>query len=133
MPPYIRNQAIDPNIIEALEKLPKIMRNNQNKEVSIRAEARNETGKEHIAVVVHGLQVRDISLIKKALKTPDFVCEDPNNHWKKNYYIKRRGKHGPNNRNKGILLKVVTYVKPDGTEEIVTVFPTNSIKTLKRN
>lgn len=131
MPPYIRNQAIDPNIIEALEKLPKIMRNNQNKEVSIRAEARNETGKEHIAVTTHGLQVRDVNLIKKALKSPEFVCVDPNNRYKKNYYISRKGNHGANNRNKGVLLKVVTKVKCDGKEEIVTVFPTNSIKPLK--
>ena len=133
MPPYIRNQAIDPNIIEALEKLPKIMRNNQNKEVSIRAEARNETGKEHIAVTTHGLQVRDVNLIKKALRSPEFVCQDPNNPNYKNYYVRRGGKHGPNNRNKGVFLKLVTYVKSDGSEEIITVFPTNSIKTLKRN
>jgi len=131
MSPYDRNQPIDPNIIKALEKLPKVMSNNQDKEVFVRAKARHETGKEHIAVTSHGLQVRDINLIKKALSAPEFVCEDPNNHRRKNYYVKREGKHGYNNRNKGTLLKVVTYVRPDEKEEIVTVFPTNSIKTLK--
>ena len=131
MSPYDRNQTIDQNIIKALEQLPKVMFNNQNKEVTIRAFARKETGEEHIAVTTHGLQVRDIALIKKAIKTPEFVCEDPNNYRKKNYYVRRLGKHGNKNRNKGIYLKVVTHIKRDKNEEIVTVFPTNSIKTLK--
>lgn len=132
MSPYYRNQAYDPNIIEALERLPRIMQNNENKEVCIRLRARDESGKEHIAVSTHGLQVRDIEMIPQVLKNPESFCKDPYNKNYKNYYGKRFGKHDSTTRNKGIFLKIVTSVKLDGNEEIVTVFPTNSIKELKK-
>lgn len=131
MSPYNRNQAYDPHIIECLGQLPKTMKNNENKEVTIRVNARNESGVEHIAVATHGLQVRDIKLIPKVLKKPEHFCIDPNNKNYKDYYGKRDGKHDSETRNKGIYLKIITSVKPDGSEEIVTVYPTNSIKDLK--
>ncbi len=131
MSPYNRKQAYDPNIIEALEKLPNIMTNNENKEVRIRVQARIESGKEHIAVATHGLQVRDIELIPKILKKPEYSCKDPNNNNYKDYYGKRLGKHNSSTRNKGIFLKIVTAVKIDKSEEIVTCYQTNSIKELK--
>lgn len=131
MSPYNRKQTYDPNIISSLEKLPKTMMNNEKKEVKIRLSARNESGAEHIAVVTHGLQIRDIKLIPKVLRNPEHFCVDPNNKNYKNYYRKREGKHDSKTRNKGIYLKIVTSVKLDGREEIVTVYPTNSIKDLK--
>lgn len=132
MSPYDRNQSYDPHIIEGLEKLPKIMMNNEKKEVKIRVSARDESGVEHIAVTTHGLQVRDIESIPKILKKPEHFCVDPNNKNYKDYYGKRCGKHNCNTRNKGIYLKIITCVKLDCSEEIVTVYPTNSMKDLKR-
>ena len=132
MSPYDRNQAYDPNIIEALEKLPKVMKNNENKDVTIRHQARDESGKEHIAVSTHGLQVRDIESIPKILKKPEMCEHDLHNKNYKVYYGKRGGKHDSTTRNKGLFLKIVTSVKLDGNEEIVTVYPTNSIKELKK-
>lgn len=131
MSPYNRKQKYDPNIIDALEKLPKIMMNNENKEIVIRVQARDESGKEHIAVATHGLQVRDIETIPKILKKPQYCCKDPHNKNYKDYYGKRLGKHNSSNRNKGIYLKIITSVRLDGSEEIVTAYPANSIKELK--
>lgn len=132
MSPYNRNQAYDPNIIAALEELPKIMKNNESKEVTIRHQARDESGKEHIAVSTHGLQVRDIEMIPEILKKPETCLQDPYNKNYKDYYGKRLGKHDSTTRNKGQYLKIVTSVKLDGNEEIITVYPTNSIKELKK-
>ena len=132
MSPYNRNQAYDPNIIEALEKLPPVMKNNENKDVTIRHQARDETGKEHIAVSTHGLQVRDIEMIPQILKSPETCNKDPYNKNYKNYYGTRLGKHDSSTRNKGHLLKIITSILLDGNEEIITVYPTNSIKELKK-
>lgn len=123
--PYDRNQAYDPHILESLNKLPQIMENADKKTVTIKKKVNRENGDEHIAVTRHGLQVRDIKLIPSILKNPLVVKPDPIKKHSKNYYGLRKGRHTDDNQ---IYVKIVTNVMADGSEEIVTVFPTDKIK-----
>ena len=93
----------------------------------IRKEARNESGIEHIARKDHRLKVRDIESIPSILKRPQYMCSDPDNHNYMNYYGIRKGE------DQNTFIKIVTSpIKNDKTkEEIVTIYPSNSIKIEK--
>ena len=126
MSPYNRNQPFDPNIIEALNKLPRKMTNYDGKMISIRPNSGRETGVEHVSQSGHGLQEKDIKQIPNILKNPDTVCSDPDWPNRKNYYGKKYKEHvfwG--------FIKIVSDIKSDGSEEIVTVFLTKKIKKAK--
>ena len=111
------------NIIDALNKLPKVMLNYKGNKVLIKPRSERETGKEHIAKSYHGLKVKDIQNIPKTLLKPYKSKQDPHYKSKQNYYSLRRGEVG-----RGLLLKIVTEKNKDGTELIDTVFTTNKIK-----
>ena len=118
-------QFHDDNILRALDKLPHIMKNLENKSITIRANATSkESGKEHIAKTSHGLQARDITRLPKIfLDIKTKVVQDPNFENRKNYYAEKRHKYlfaG--------YIKVVTEIKNDQSEEIITVFFAEKIK-----
>ena len=121
------NQAYDKNIIDALHHLKLPIIGIDGKEFSIRKKARNETGVEHIAKKSHRLKVRDIESVPSILKHPQLMCNDPDNHIYKNYYGIRKGE------DQDTFVKIVTSpIKNDKSkEEIVTIYPTNSIKVEK--
>ena len=124
MAPYDRKQPVDPNIIAALAKLPKEMKNNEGRVVRIRERAGRETGFEHIAKTGHGLQVRDIKRIPSILLKPDAVRKDPvHSVFNKHYY----GKKYRNNKLIGYI-KIVTTKNKDGSEQILTLFLTSRLK-----
>jgi len=121
---YNRFRKIDSNIIKALESLPKVMFNNEGNKVVIRKIAiGNETGVEHISNGMHGLQVKDIKLVPEILKNPVYCCKDSCHRYRKNYYGKKMYKYLFK-----CYIKIVTHVKDDKSEEIVTIFLADKIK-----
>lgn len=121
------HQTYDQNIVDALRKLKYPIIGVGGKRFVLRKKARNESGEEHIARKDHRLKVRDIEEIPSVLKHPQYMCDDPDNQIYKNYYGIRKGK------GRGTFIKIVTSpIKNDKTkEEIVTVYPTDSIKVEK--
>ena len=121
------HQTYDQNIISAINKLHFPIKGVGGKEFFIRCRARKESGVEHIARKDHRLKVRDIEEITKILKHPQYACEDPDNKIYRDYYGIRKGK------DQDSFIKIVTSpIKNDKTkEEIVTIYPTNSIKVEK--
>ena len=117
----------DEHIIDALKMLKIPIFGVDGKSFSIRKEARNESGIEHIARKDHRLKVRDIESIPSILKHPQYMCSDPDNHNYMNYYGIRKGE------DQNTFIKIVTSpIKNDKTkEEIVTIYPSNSIKIEK--
>ena len=117
----------DKNIISALLKLKFPIKGIGSREFYIREKARDESGIEHIAKKSHRLKVRDIQAIPSILKHPQFICVDPDNHVYKNYYGIRKGK------DQNTFIKIVTspILNEKLKEEIVTIYPTNSIKVEK--
>lgn len=115
----------DENILNALEQLPPIMRNVDGVSITVRSSASStESGKQHIAKSSHGLQAKDILKLPKIfLDSKTIVCQDPVFENRKNYYSEKRHKHlfvG--------YIKIVTEIKIDGSEEIITVFFAEKIK-----
>lgn len=121
------NLNYDQHIIEALNILKMPIIGVDGLEFSIRKEARDESGVEHIARKCHRLKVRDIEIIPSILKHPKFKCHDPDNHIYKNYYGIRLGE------DQNSFIKIFTSpIKTNRRkEEIVTIYPTNSIKVEK--
>lgn len=100
------------------------MKNLNDKDVTIRPNGPNrETGKEHIAKTSHGLQKKDIKEIPNILKNPDTLKVDPTFKNKMNYYGIKRKKYVAIG-----YIKIITEVKFDGSEEIVTIYFTEKIK-----
>jgi len=113
---------IDHNIVLALDKLIQPFFNSEHTKVYIRPDFRsNETGAEHIANSKHGLKTKDISCIPQIIKSPLTIIKD-----------KRKGKSYFGNRVCGLkkakYLKIVTQIRPDATEQIVTIFIVKAIK-----
>ena len=114
----------DFHIIEALNKLKIPIVGVDGKRFIIRKKARKESGLEHIAKKCHNLKVRDIESVPEILRHPKYMCNDPDNHVYKNYYGIRKG-----NTSTSFIKIVTSPLKKDrATEEIITIYPTNSIK-----
>ena len=117
----------DQHIIDALLKLQNPIIGKDKKVFFVRNKARGETGLQHIANKRHRLKVRDIEMVPSILKHPQYMCDDPDNSIYKNYYgIRKDGKHTS-------FIKIVTSPQKNNktTEEIITIYPTNSIKVEK--
>jgi hypothetical protein len=113
----------DKNIVTALSNLPKPMINCEGILVYVREEARSETGAEHIAAKKHFLKVRDVEAVPGILKRPLLYKKDPKRKRSMNYYGKRPGQN-----NKVPFLKIVTNIRKDAAEEIITIFPQKRVK-----
>jgi len=113
----------DQNIVSALSHLPKPMINRDGILVYVREEARSETGAEHIAEKKHLLKIRDIKVIPGILKDPISYKKDPKRKRSMIYFGKRPGQN-----NKAPFLKIVTNIRKDGAEEIITIYPKKRIK-----
>lgn len=113
----------DKNIVSALAHLPKPMVNRDGVLVYVREEARSETGAEHIAEKKHFLKIRDIEAVPGILKNPLSYKRDPKRKRSMVYFGKRPGQN-----NKAPLLKIVTNIRKDAAEEIITVYPQKRIK-----
>jgi len=123
MSKFKRDEFRDINIINALKKLPNFIINNDGNSICIRSRANgHETGIEHIVKRYHGLSVKDINNITNTLKSPFKVCIN-DNFCKKSYYSKIYKKY-----KFSCFLKIVTELRKDGSEQIVTIFRTNKIK-----
>lgn len=96
--------------------------NHLGKEVNVRPYSAEGTGFDHIVQPRHNLTISDIGLIPTILSHPSVYITDPNNTNRKNYYGLRV------TSDKQIFLKIVTDVNLDGTESIVTLFPTRKVK-----
>lgn len=112
----------DNNIIGALKKLQFPIKNVKGIDVYLREEARSETGEEHIAAKKHFLKVRDINCIASIIKNPLLYKKDPKRKKSMVYFGKRSGKE------KAPYLKIVTNIRKDGNEEIITVYPKKKLK-----
>ena len=117
-----KQRDYDKNILNNLTKLQWPLFNYENKKVYVRANARNEDGFQHIAGKCHLLKIRDIDLIPSVLKKPYKVVLEGVGKKGKSYYGKRKYKE------KSPLLKIVVRFRNDGSEEIVTIYTTKSIK-----
>ena len=106
----------------AIEQLHFPLINNICGKVYLNQGSSSHSSKKHIAKQYHGLEAKDIEIIPKALKNPDYVCKDPKHKEKKNYYKKR-----PKTK-KIQFIKIVTKIINPKTEKIVTIFTTNKIK-----
>ena len=118
----------DQHIVDALLKLKMPIVGVDGRKFYLRDSARKEKGVEHIAKKSHRLKVRDIETILSVLKHPKLWCPDPDNKVYRNYYGIRKGDDS------NAFLKIVTSPikgKRNEEEEIVTVFPTKSIKVDK--
>lgn len=117
------SKEIDQHILNALNKLPLIMINNKGKKVCLRKSGkRGETGKEHIANISHGLQVKDVKQIPKILINPIASGLDPKHKYRKIYYGKKY-----KNYKFYCYIKIVTQLNDDQSEEIVTVYLSDKI------
>lgn len=114
------NEKYDVYIIEELKKLQQPLKTFDNHDVNFDVDKRKETIYEHIANKKHHLHTVDIKVIPKILKTKVSLVNDRNGH-RYRTYIGERGKKKERNK----YLKIVTNVKKNGSESVVTVCTIN--------
>lgn len=116
----LNNLYYDIHIVEALKNLPVPLTTFDNHKVLFDQDKRKETIYEHIANKKHHLHVVDIKRIPEILKDEESLKEDRNGE---NYrvYIGKRGKQ----TEKPYYLRIVTHLKDNNVESILTIYPDN--------
>ena len=119
-----RNQnfylTYDVHIVDALKALPVPLITFDGHEVYFDEDKRNETIYEHIANKCHHLHVVDIKEVPIILKDPKNLKADRyGDGFRK--YVGRRGKKKETIE----YLQIITYLKENNRESIITIFPTN--------
>lgn len=117
-----RKTSSNKDVLSSIENLNFPIKNNIGCDVFLKKSKSNHSRSHHISKQYHGLSSDDILIIPELLKNPVYVTKDPNHKEKKNYYGRR------SKSRKILFIKVVTKVRNDYSEEIITIFTTNHIK-----
>ena len=113
-----KNKEYDQNVIAALKALPIPLKTSNGHEVRFDVDKRNETIFEHIANKEHHIHVKDVAVIPQILQDKASLKNDKNGH-KFRTYIGKRGKQ----KERLKYLKIVTEVKKNKKESVVTIYP----------
>ena len=114
------NLYYDIHIVEALQKLPVPLITFDGHQVLFDEDKRKETIFEHIANKKHHLHVVDIKRIPQILKDKESLKADRNGEDFR-VYIGKRGKQ----TEKPFYLRIVTRLKDNNKESILTIYPDN--------
>lgn len=117
---YLYDLNYDVHIVEALKKLPVPLMTFDYHEVLFDEDKRKESIFEHIANKKHHLHVVDIRRIPQILKDKESLkCDEKGEEFR--VYIGKRGKQ----TEKPIYLRIVTHLKENNKESIITIYPDN--------
>lgn len=116
-------RPFDTNIVEVLLSLKWPLKDNEGKDVFIRAKARYESGSEHIAGKRHKLKVRDIQLIPSILAKPLCVIREKSGKRRAKIFFGRKA-----GKNKDPFMKIVVLPNKKGQYEIVTIVSCKRVK-----
>ena len=114
-----RDDVMDPNLVEALLKLPKNMKNALGVNVVFPRPPKGNETIAHISVKRHRLHVSDIQAIPAIISDPESMTEDRLFSKNVNYIGKRPGEIKEAKK----YLKIVTKKSGKNTEVIRTVYP----------
>ena len=116
-----KTKEFDQNIIAALKKLPVPLKTAKGNDVYFDVDKRYETIYEHIANKNHHLTIKDIEVVPSILKNKNSLKDDRSGK-KFRTYVGRRGKL----KERIKYLKIVTEVKKENRESIVTIYLTKN-------
>ena len=117
------NDKYDQNIIDALKKLPVPLLTFDNHKVYFDIDKRKETIYEHVANKKHRFHVVDISQIQIILKDKNSLKNDRYGVRYRTYFGHRK-----KNKEKKRFIKIVTTVKKNKNESIITICTTKDKK-----
>ena len=113
-----KNKEYDQNVIAVLKALPVPIKTSNGGEVRFDVDKRDETIFEHIANKEHHIHVKDVAVIPTILRDKESLKNDRNGR-KFKTYIGKRGKK----KERLKYLKIVTEVKKNKKESVVTIYP----------
>lgn len=114
-----RDDVMDPNLVEALLKLPKNMKNALGVNVVFPSSPKDQETIAHISVKRHHLRVSDILSIPAIIADPKSMTADKSFPKGVNYVGKRPGEIKEAEK----YLKIVTRKYDQNTEIIKTIYP----------